>query len=53
MHSSLVGALKTLLSAFAYFGFTNSGITPPVLVKFSTYSGILNTKVFVFPGKCE
>jgi len=30
MHSRRVGDLKIVFSAFAYFGLTNSGITPPV-----------------------
>jgi hypothetical protein len=30
MHSRRVGDLKTVLSSLAYFGLTNSGITPPV-----------------------
>jgi len=51
MHSNLVGDLKTVFSALPYFGFTNSGITPPVLVKLEKYSGSLKTRVFVFPGK--
>lgn len=53
MHSSLVGDLKTVRSGLAYFGLTNSGITPAVFVRFLTYSGILYTRVFVFPGKKE
>jgi hypothetical protein len=51
MHSKRVGVLKTVFSAFAYLGFTNSGITPPVLSRLLQYSGILNTRVLVFPGK--
>lgn len=30
MHSSLVGFLNTVFSKSAYFGFTNSGMTPLV-----------------------
>ena len=50
MHSSLVGDLNSVFSAFAYFGFTNSFITPPDYYRFSTYSGSLKTSVFVLPG---
>jgi hypothetical protein len=53
MHSRRVGDLKMVFSEFAYFGLTNSGITPPVLSRLSQYSGILKTRVFVLPGKCE
>jgi hypothetical protein len=48
-----VAALKTVLSAFAYLGLTNSGITPLDFSRVTTYSGILKTRVLVFPGKCE
>ena len=37
--------------SLAYLGLTNSGITPPVLSRLSQYSGILKTRVLVFPGK--
>jgi hypothetical protein len=53
MHSSLVGALKVVLASSAYLGLTNSGITPFVFSRFSTYSANLKTRVLVFPGKYE
>jgi hypothetical protein len=50
MHSNLVGDLNVVLVLSVYFGFINSAIHPPYSYKTALYSGILNTKLLIFPG---
>mmetsp|Transcript_64569 Transcript_64569/g.158945 ORF Transcript_64569/g.158945 Transcript_64569/m.158945 type:complete len:256 (-) Transcript_64569:1076-1843(-) len=53
MHSRRVGFLKVVLDASAYFGLTNSFMTPLVLSSVSAYRFAPNTRMLMFPGKGE
>jgi hypothetical protein len=50
MHSNLVGDLNLVLVLSVYFGLINSAIDPPFSYKTVLYSGILKTKLLIFPG---
>mmetsp|Transcript_127242 Transcript_127242/g.341463 ORF Transcript_127242/g.341463 Transcript_127242/m.341463 type:complete len:209 (-) Transcript_127242:206-832(-) len=50
MHSSLVDDLNLVFVWSAYFGFTNSAITPPVRSSVGRYVSMESTREFIFPG---
>ena len=53
MHSSRAGLLKVVFVASLYFGFTNSGITPPLASSCSAYGASAKISWLIEPGYGE